>query len=220
MLTSSLINHKLPRLTPEDTVARALQLITDYSITHLPVIEEGQFLGMICEEDLRASIDYRTPVKELTDYLLPASVKQQVHFLNAVGIAIMYEANVVAVVREDGHFEGLITSGTLIKVLGHFAGANETGGIIVMEMERSQYSISKISHIAEDNNCIILHLNTTVDPTTGILSVTLHINKTEIGALINAFERYDYNVVYYLGKEDDDHEVRSNYKHLMNYLEL
>ena len=58
-----------------------------------------------------------------------------------------------------------------------FSGANEIGGIIELEMERSQFAISEISRIVESNDCTILHLNTIVHPETGMLTVTLHINK-------------------------------------------
>jgi hypothetical protein len=44
-------------------------------------------------------------------------------------------------------------------------------------MERVQFAISEISRLVESNDCTILHLNTTTDPVSGLLTVTLHINK-------------------------------------------
>ena len=38
---------------------------------------------------------------------------------------------------------GVITTDQLLKTLGNFAGTNEIGGIIVLEMERSQFTISR-----------------------------------------------------------------------------
>jgi hypothetical protein len=59
-----------------------------------------------------------------------------------------------------------------------------------------------------------------MDPETGMLSVTLHLSKNEISPVISTFERYDFNVTYYLGRGGEEDEIRSNYKHLMNYLDL
>jgi hypothetical protein len=107
-----------------------------------------------------------------------------------------------------------------LKTIGNFAGTNEIGGIIVLEMERSQFAISEISRIVESNDATILHLNTTVHAETGMLTVTLHINKKEIAAIVSTFERYEYDVIYYFGNENFENEIHSNYRHLMNYLDI
>jgi hypothetical protein len=86
-------------------------------------------------------------------------------------------------------------------------------------MERVQFAISEISRLVESNDCTILHLNTTTDPVSGLLTVTLHINK-EISTVVATFERYEYNVKYYFGTEHFENEIDSNYKHLMNYLDI
>ena len=89
-----------------------------------------------------------------------------------------------------------------------------------MEMERSQFAISEISRIVESNDAHILHLNTTVQPATGLLTVTLHLNKKEIASIVSSFERYEYDVIYFFGDEKFENEIHVNYRHLMNYLDI
>lgn len=89
-----------------------------------------------------------------------------------------------------------------------------------MEMERSQFALSEISRIVESNDATVLHLNTTVQAETGMLTVTLHLNKKEIASIVAAFERYEYDVIYYFGDEKFENEIHSNYRHLMNYLDI
>jgi hypothetical protein len=126
----------------------------------------------------------------------------------------------VPVTSATNDFAGVITAFDLLKTLGNFAGGNEIGGLIVLEMERSQFAISEISRIVESNDCTILHLNTTVHPETGMLTVTLHLNKKEISAVVSTFERYDYDVIYFYGNEKFENEIHTNYRHLMNYLDI
>jgi predicted transcriptional regulator len=52
MLTAELINNNIPRLRLQDSVSKALQLINDYRVTHLPVVAEDRYLGMVSEDDL------------------------------------------------------------------------------------------------------------------------------------------------------------------------
>ena len=91
---------------------------------------------------------------------------------------------------------------------------------MVLEMERTQFTISEISRIVESNGSHVLHLNTTLQPDTGLLRVTIHLNKKELSAIVAAFERYEYTVLYSFGQEKFENEIHSNYLHLMNYLDI
>ncbi|MEO7265468.1 MAG: CBS domain-containing protein [Ferruginibacter sp.] len=220
MLTIELINSNIPRLQLQDTVGKALQLTNDFRVSHLPVVSEENFLGLISEEDLIDTGDEKLPVEFLEKHFVKACVQDNVHFLNAVNISAQFETNIVAVINPENEYAGVITTQDLLKTLGNFAGANEIGGIIVLEMERSQFAISEISRIVESNDCSILHLNTTTNDITGLLTVTIHINKREIAIVVSTFERYEYDVIYFFGNEKFENEIHNNYRHLMNYLDI
>ena len=220
MLAKDLINNNIPRLRLQDSVGKALQLINDFRISHLPVVAEDKFLGLIGEDDLLDAEDEKLSIEVLQDSFVRAAVKENVHFLNAVNISIQYDTTVVPVVSADDDFAGVITIPDLLKMLGNFAGANEIGGLIVLEMERHQFAISEISRIVESNDCTILHLNTTADPVSGLLTVTLHINKREISSVVATFQRYEYTVTSSFGNETSENEITGNYRNLMNYLDI
>lgn len=220
MLTVDLINNNIPRLQLQDSIIKAVQLVNDFRVTHLPVVSDDKFLGLLSEEDLLDAEDDRLSIEVLQEHFIHASVKDNVHFLNAVNASIQNDTNIVPVVNEEGELMGVIPTIDLLKTLGNFAGANEIGGIVVLEMERSQFAISEISRIVESNDCTILHLNSYVDAITGMLTVTLHLNKREIAAVVATFERYEYDVIYYFGDENFENEIHSNYRHLMNYLDI
>lgn len=220
MLTIDLINNNIPRLQLQDSIIKAVQLVNDFRVTHLPVVSDDKYLGLLSEEDLLDAEDEKLTVEVLQQHFIQAAVKDNMHFLNAVNVSIQFDTNVVPVVNEEGEMAGVISTIDLLKTLGNFAGANEIGGIIVLEMERSQFAISEISRIIESNDCTILHLNTNSDAITGMLTVTLHLNKREISAVVATFERFEYDVIYYFGNENFENEIHSNYRHLMNYLDI
>ena len=222
MLTTELINNNIPRLKLKDSNAKALQLINDFRVTHLPVVsDEERFLGLVSEEDLLdTEEDDNGTLQYMQEHFVMAFVKENEHFLNAVNCCNSHDTSVVPVINDEQELVGSITVTDLLKALGDFSGANEIGGIIVMEMERSQFAISEISRLVESNDAHILHLNTTVQPDTGLLTVTLHLNKKEIAAIVSTFERYEYDVIYFFGDEKFENEIHSNYRHLMNYLDI
>ncbi len=220
MLTTELINYNIPRLQLQDSIGKALQLINDYKVTHLPVVADDKYLGLISEDDLLDAEEEKLPIQIFEQNFIAASVKENEHFLNAVNFSNKYETTIVPVINEEKELAGVITVPDLLKALGDFSGASEIGGIIVMEMEQSQFAISEISRIVESNDAHILHLNTTVQADTGMLTVTLHLNKKEIASIVSSFERYEYDVIYYFGDEKFENEIHSNYRHLMNYLDI
>ena len=220
MLTAELINNNIPRLQLQDSISKALQLINDYRVTHLPVVTDDKYLGLVSEDDLLDVEEEKGTIEFLQSNFVAAFVKENEHFLNAVKCSNQYETTVVPVVNEEKELVGVITVTDLLKALGDFSGANEIGGIIVMEMERTQFAISEISRIVESNDATILHLNTTIQPDTGMLTVSLHLNKKEIAAIVSSFERYEYDIIYYFGDEKFENEIHSNYRHLMSYLDI
>lgn len=220
MLTAELINNNIPQLQLQDSIGKALQLINDYRVTHLPVVSDNKYLGLVSEDDLLDVEEEKGTVEFLQSSFIAAFVKENEHFLNAVKCSNQYETTVVPVINEEKELIGVITVTDLLKALGDFSGANEIGGIIVMEMERTQFAISEISRIVESNDATILHLNTTIQPDTGLLTVSLHLNKKEIAAIVSSFERYEYDIIYYFGDEKFENEIHSNYRHLMSYLDI
>jgi acetoin utilization protein AcuB len=220
MLTFQLINTAIPRLQLQDSVGKALQLINDYRLTHLPVVSEEIYLGLLSEEDLLDVEEEKITVEALQSTFNLVCVNENEHFLTAVNCCNQYDTTVVPVVTKDKNFLGVITTTDLLKALGNFTGTNEIGGIIVMERERIQFSISEISRIVESNDATILHLNTTTHPETGMLTISIHLNKKEISSVVATFERYDYTILYSFGDEKFDNEIDTNYKHLMNYLDI
>ncbi|MGI8583769.1 MAG: CBS domain-containing protein [Chitinophagaceae bacterium] len=220
MLAIELNNNIIPQLQLNDTVGKALQLINDFKVSHLPVVSEEKYLGLISEEDLLDADNKKMHIQLLRNDFIDISIRENEHFLQAVNISNQYQTSVVPVVNEEKELLGSISGQTLLRILGNFSGAQEIGGIIVLEMERSQFIISEISRIVESNDATILHLNTTVQPETGLLSVTIHINKKELSLIVAAFERYEYDVIYYFGEQKFENEIHSNYRHLMNYLDI
>ena len=228
MLAQELINNILPQLQLTDTVSKALQLMSDFKITHLPVISEDKYLGMIGEDDLldeenkKITIEFfkNDALNSFKNDFIAASINYNKHFLNAVTISSQYQTNIIPVVTETNEFIGAIAGQELLAALGDFSGANETGAVIVLEMERSNFSISEISRIVESDGAVILHLNITIKPATLLMQITIHLNKREISVILAAFERYEYTVAYYSGEQMFENDIDNNYRHLMNYLDI
>ena len=218
MLTRDLISNSIPYLHTSDKVYHALQLMNDYHVAHLPVVEDENYLGIISEEQLLQSDDENT-LKELPIADGSTSVQANDHFLKAIQTAVVNRLSIVPVVEEK-HLLGIVTYNDLLRNASEFMSLNNPGALIVLEMESKNYSFTEINRIVESNDAQITQLNTFTDPETGMMQVTIRINKLEVSDIISTFQRYEYNVKYYFGEELYENELRSNFDNLMNYLNL
>jgi acetoin utilization protein AcuB len=218
MLTRDLISNTIPYLHLNDKVFHALQLMNDYHVAHLPIVEENKYLGIISEEQLLHTDDNNI-LEQLPINDGGSAVQANDHFLKAIHVAVQNKLSIVPVIQ-DNELLGIVTYNDLLRNASDFMSLNEPGGLIVLEMEGKDYSFNEISRIVESNDAQITQLNTFNDPETGIMQLTLRVSKVEISDIVSTFQRYEYNVKYYFGEELYQNELRTNYDNLMNYLRI
>jgi acetoin utilization protein AcuB len=218
MLTRDLISNSIPYLHKEDTVFHALQLMNDYHVAHLPVVEEDSYLGVISEEQLLQNDD-DTTLNQLAISDGATSVQANDHFLKAIQTAVVNKLSIVPVVEEK-QLLGIVTYNDLLRNASEFMSLNQPGALIVLEMESKNYSFTEINRIVESNDAQITQLNSFTEPETGMTQITIRVSKLEVSDILSTFQRYEYNVKYYFGEEMYENELRTNYDNLMNYLKI
>ena len=220
MLTGELHSQTLPYLHLTDKVYHALQLMNDNHVTHLPIVEGDKYIGLISEEDLMQVDNDNSALEELQQSFSGISVKTNEHFLKALQIAAENGLSVVPLVNDENELTGTVVYNDLLKYASGFMSLNEPGALIVLEIPSNQYSFNEISKLVETNDAQITQLNTSNDIESGMMQVTIRINKPEVSDIIATFQRYDYNIKYFFGEELYTNELRSNYDNLMNYLRI
>ncbi len=220
MLTRELISQSLPSIRLTDKVFLALQLMNDNQVTHLPILEGDKYIGLISEDDLLLAENEHDQLNTLEQSFSNLSVKEDEHFLKAVQLAAENALSVVPVISGENDFIGAVSYSELLKNASDFMSLNEPGGLIVLEMASNRYSFNEISKLVEINDAQITQLNTSNNAESGMMQVTIRINKPEVSDIVATFQRYEYTVKYFLGEEMYENELKSNFDNLMNYLKI
>jgi len=221
VLNKDVISVTIPTLHLDDTVAQALQFMGEFHVEHLAVVADNKLSGIVYEEDLLNITEDGITLADIQSVFSKLAVHAETHFLEAVQLVNEYGLTVIPVIEgEQQEFIGCIVQGDLFKQLAKQTGANEPGGVIVLELEKRGYSFSEISKLVETNDANIIQLNSYYDNTTETFLVTIKVNKFEISDIVATFQRYDYVVKYYFGEELYENELKNNYDHLMNYLNM
>ncbi len=219
MLTDQIIQTHLPSLKPHDKVFLALQLMNDFDLQHLPILIENKYEGLINKDDL-LDADKESLIQEMGLRFFKGAVKMGEHFTLAIKLAADHQLSLVPVIDEQGLLHGCITMNDLISATSKFLQLSEPGGLVVLRMDRKDYSFGEINRLVETNDVQITHLNSTYEPETGMLLVSLKLNKSEISDVVATFQRFDYEIKYYIGDEHFENELKENFDNLMSYLKV
>lgn len=219
MLNKELISASIPTLTLNDSIFQALELMSEFHITQLAVVVDEKYLGLVFEEDLM-NVDNTALLSSIQNHFSKVAVRANTHFIESIQTANDYNLTIVPVIENENDFVGAIPATELLKQLGKITGASEPGGLIILEMDQRNFSFAEISKLVETNDAQITQLNTYWDNNLEAFFVTLKINKFEISDIVATFQRYEYEVKYYFGEELYENELKDNYDHLMNYLNI
>ena len=188
-------------------------------LDQLPLVLEGKYLGLIFESEIDEE-DAAKSLSELIPFPPKLSAQENTHCIEAVKVASEHRLQVIPVVGEKEQYEGAIHGMDLMQTWVRLTGASEPGALFVLETDVKNYSFLEIARIVEANDAQIRQLNTAIDARNESMVVTLKVNKFEITELIAAFQRNEFRIKYYFGEELYENELRTNYEHLMNYLNI
>ncbi len=218
MITSrKLLTSEIPTLSAHDEPMNALDLMDQFRISHLPVIENGKLLGLISEDALMDLESLQGDPAGLP--LVRSQVLPDTHILDILKIASEQRLSIVPVVDAENNYLGSIRLEDLVEQMSEMQGANQRGGIIVLEMWEKDYSMQQISRIIEENDAKIL--STSVSPgESGKIEVNLKINQPDLNAIISSFERFGYQVKASYQESAYTEDLRKRYDELMRILNI
>lgn len=195
----------------------ALDLMDQYRISHLPVVEHGKLLGLISEDALMDLESLQGDSAGLP--LLRTQVMQDAHILDVLKVAGEHRLSIVPVVDAENNYLGSIRLEDLLEKTSEMQGANQRGGIVVLEMWDKDYSMQQISRIIEENNAKIL--STTVSPGEGgKIEVNIKINQPDMNAILSSFERFGYFIKASFQELAYTEDLRKRYDELMRILNI
>lgn len=219
MIASELISQILSPLRTSDTGEQALAMMSIYHVKHLPIVNNEELLGTISEEDiLSANMD--EPIGSYGLSLSRAHVNQHDHLFEVMGKMADHQLTTIPVVDEHKTYLGVITQEELMQFYAKSFSFAEPGSILVLEMEKHDYSLAEISRIIETENIRILSAFLTKSPDKDVVYVTLKIGSGDAQRAKSTLERHDYFVKASFVEETYVEDLKEHYDALIHYLNV
>lgn len=221
MFAKDLISEIIPSLKTSDTGQTALNWMEIFRISHLPIVNNLDFLGLISDADIFDMNQPEEPIGNHNLTLFKPFVKTEQHLFEVIGLASKLKLTIVPVLDENNHFKGVITTNDLIKHIASISSMDQHGGIIVLELLERDYSLSQIAQIVESNNIKVLSMYITSPAESTRLEVTLKVSSTDLTSVIRTFERYNYEVKTWVTADDSlDRFYSERLDMLIKYLNI
>lgn len=221
MFAKDLISQVVPALKTSDSGQTALNWMEIFRISHLPIVNNQDFLGLISDSDIYDMNQPEEPIGNHALTLLKPYVETEQHIFEVIGLASRLKLTVVPVLDPASHYKGVITATDLIHYMASLSSLDQTGGILELQLNERDYSLSQIAQIVEGNNIKVLSMYITSPPDSTRFELTLKVNTNDLASLIRTFERYNYDVTTWITSDDSmDRFYSERFDLLMKYLNI
>jgi CBS domain-containing protein len=211
----------VPALKTSDTGLQALSWMEIFRISHLPIVNNLEFLGLISDKDIYDLNMAEEPIGNHKLSLFSPYVQTQQHIYEVIEIISRLELTVVPVLDENKHYKGLITLNDLLHAFANLSALKQPGGIIVLELNVNDYTLTEISQIVEGNDSRILSLYVSSPEDSTKMNVTLKVSTADISSIIQTFNRYNYTVeASYMESDEMEDLVNNRFDAFMKYLSI
>ncbi|PKP17719.1 MAG: hypothetical protein CVU05_15030 [Bacteroidetes bacterium HGW-Bacteroidetes-21] len=203
MLAKDLLSDVVPALRTSDTAQQALNNMEVFRVSHLPIVNNEELLGIISDSDI---FDRNKPNEPLGNHklsLLAPFVYSHQHIYEVVEVVASQKLTIVPVLSEKNVYLGLITLHDLLQGMAKVTSIEKRGAIIVLEMNVHDYSLAQIAQIVESNNAKIISLYISDSDDSMRMHVTLKLNTNDITSIVQTFNRYNIFILGSFGLDTD-----------------
>jgi CBS domain-containing protein len=221
MIGKNLISEDIPVLHTSDTGQKALNLMELYKVSHLPIVNNTEFLGLISDTDIYDINRTEEAIGNHSLSLFSPYVYSDQHLYEIIALVSKLKLTLIPVLKRNKEYLGVISLATLVHQFNRLLVVGQSGGIIVLEVNLNDYSLSEIARIVESNDAKILSLYVTTPEESTKMMVTLKINRVELAPILQTFERYNYTVKETIMEDDEIHNMFDfRYEEFMKYLSM
>ena len=220
MRAKELITEEIPPLSHTDTGEKALNWMDEFKVSHLPVLKNGNFVGLVSESAIMDHQNLEDTLDVLFDHLPRPYVLENAHIYEVLSMMSEQKLSVLPILDDKENYLGCTNIFHLMTQLANIGSIKEQGAILVLSVNAIDYSMAQIAQIVESNSAKILSSFIFSTPDSSKLEVTLKINELDLTRIIKTFERFDYTIKasFQIGNGDDG--IQANFEALMNFMKF
>jgi len=201
-----------------DKVSDLQLLFNQLTYSHIPILDNGVYLGCISETDGHC-FDGAKSISDCKYAIEGFFVRPTTNWLDVLEAFAQNDSNIMPVLNRKNKYLGYYELNDIMHLFNETPFFSEPGGILIVEKGIHDYSFSEISQIVESNNAKLLGaFISKMD--SDLARITVKIGNASLNDIIQTFRRYSYNIVS--GHEDDSYieSLKERSQYLDKYLNM
>ena len=143
------INTMIPPLKLADKVKKGLSWMEEIRTNVLPVVEGGQFKGLVTDEMIYNINDPELTIGEMVLDTAGCYVFMDKHIYDVLKVSSEYHLTMVAVLDRENAYQGVVTIEDAIAAFADTISIQTDGGVLILSMLMTEYSLYDIARIIE-----------------------------------------------------------------------
>lgn len=193
MKLKKLLKNDIPTINQKTTGSMALLIMEEYKISHLIVLSNQQFEGILSQDIILEMEDLSQPINTCLNQAKYISLNTNNHICVALKTFSEHNLSIIPVF-ENNKYDGYITTADIICKIGEIYQLLEFG-ILTIECTMEDYSLSEICRLIEQNKGKVISSFMQINPNSKNVHVDLIINQKNLTRIIKSLKRFNWNVI-------------------------
>ena len=212
------INNDIKAIAIDESIETVQDFFAELSFSHFPVLENGTYIGSIALDDVET---FDTD-KNISDYRYTLEgfyARTNMIWLDVLEVFARNHTSVVPVLDDNNIYVGYYDITDIVKFFHETPFLKEMGGIIIVEKNINDYSMSQIAQIVESNNGKLLGLFISNVENENV-QVTVKITLGAMNEIIQTFRRYNYEIISEHQEDNYLNALKERSDYLDKYLNI
>ena len=212
------INNDIKAIAIDESIETVQDFFAELSFSHFPVLENGTYLGSIALDDVE-TFDTDKNVSDYRYTLEGFYARTNMIWLDVLEVFARNHTSVVPVLDDNNRYVGYYDITDIVKFFHETPFLKEMGGIIIVEKNINDYSMSQIAQIVESNNVKLLVLFISNVENENV-QVTVKITLGAMNEIIQTFRRYNYEIISEHQEDNYLNALKERSDYLDKYLNI
>ncbi len=206
-------------LTLNDSVHNARLICEDFTISHIPIVENGKLIGCFTETDIRTFEGLNEKLENYRFLLQRFFTDEKATLLELISLFADNDCNIIPVLNKDKNYIGYYELSDILDVFADSPFLHRDSESLVVEKVKKDFSMSQVAQIVEGNGAKLLGLYVS-NETPETVQVTIKIETLVMNEVIQTFRRYDYDVITQHVDDEYLEQLKERADYFKKYLEI
>lgn len=219
MNTSDFLNKEIKPLSPSDTIGKAKSMFNLLTFTHLPIVEKGTLVGLLAENDVNVIIDDNRKVAEFKYIYQSFFTYKKTNWFELLKVFALNDATIIPVITEKFTYLGYYELNDILHIFNSTPFLNQSGSVLVVSKDVTDYSFSQVCQIVERNNAKLLGAFIS-NINEEYVEITIKISDHDLNNTIQSFRRYNYQIITNFKLDEYLNTLKDRSDYLQKFLDI